>query len=45
MPMWRLCGVLTLAIYIFPNNGLIDLFLGEEMVLFHYLEVSQLDHY
>jgi hypothetical protein len=31
--MWRLCGVLTLAIYISPNNGPIDLLLGEEMIL------------
>ncbi len=32
-PMWRLCGVLTLAIYISPNNGPIDLLLVKEMVL------------
>jgi hypothetical protein len=32
-PMWRLCGILTLAIYISPKNGPIDLLLGKEMVL------------
>ncbi len=32
-PMWRFCGVLTLAVYISPNNGPIDLLLGEEMIL------------
>jgi hypothetical protein len=31
--MWRLCGILSLAIYISPNNGPIDLLLGKEMVL------------
>jgi hypothetical protein len=28
--MWHLCGVLTLAIYISPNSGRIDLLLSEE---------------
>ncbi len=32
-PMWHLCGILTLAIYISPNNGPIDLHLGKEIVL------------
>jgi hypothetical protein len=32
-PMWRLCGVLTLVIYIYPNNGPIDLLLDKKMVL------------
>jgi hypothetical protein len=31
--MWCLCGVLTLAMYLSPNNGPIDLLLDEEMVL------------
>ncbi len=31
--MWRLCGILTLAIYISPNKGLIDLLLGKKMIL------------
>jgi hypothetical protein len=29
--MWRLCGVLTLAVYISPNNSPIDLLSIEEM--------------
>jgi hypothetical protein len=32
-PLWHLCGILTLAIYISPNNGPLDLLLGKKMIL------------
>ncbi len=32
-PMWHLCGILTLAIYISPITDPIDLFSIEEMIL------------
>jgi hypothetical protein len=37
-PMGRLWGILTLAMYISPNNGLIDLLIIEEM-FFHVLAI------
>ncbi len=33
-PMGQLWGILTLAMYISPNNGLIDLLLNEEMIVY-----------